>query len=218
MKAFKEEIFIRKEDFKALCERRNLPLPSFWFANEAESDVAQNADDRQKKQPKGAGQPPHLELQEAHPLAQIRQLPNLTADEVSLTLLADNMIIVEARDKIARIHYAALELINRHTGRVNIPGLILEGLIESKRVPTNKENVKRISELRKRLIKHLGLRSNPFNLRRGVGWEPLFRISDNRNAQDERAKHAAKHVEFNEDLKEHTSKIAVITPKTIMGI
>ncbi len=116
------------------------------------------------------------------------------------------MIIVEARDKIARIHYAALELINRHTGRVNIPGLILEGLTESKRVPTNKENVKRISELRKRLIKHLGLRSNPFNLRRGVGWEPLFRISDNRNAQDERAKHAAKHVEFNDDLKEHTQQ------------
>jgi hypothetical protein len=79
MKAFKEEIFIRKEDFKALCERKNLPLPSFWFANEAESDVAQNADDRQKKQPEGAGQPPHLELPEAHPLAQIRQLPNLTA-------------------------------------------------------------------------------------------------------------------------------------------
>jgi hypothetical protein len=119
MKAFEEEIFIRKEDFNAVCKRKNLPLPSFWFANEAEIDVAQNADESQKKHSHGAGQSPHLELPETDALAQIRQLPNPTADEVSLTLLADNMIKVEARGKIARVHYAALELINRHTGKVN---------------------------------------------------------------------------------------------------
>lgn len=127
-------------------------------------------------------------------------MQNLTADEVSIAFVGDktesgvganNMLEISARHVTKRVALAALDLINRSNGSLNIQGGILLGMAYGNKLTHSNTRAQGITRLRRVFMKHLGIKA-PFDpCRKGAGWEPRFKIYDKRGAADERAKREA---------------------------
>lgn len=128
-------------------------------------------------------------------------MENLTADEISIAFVGDktdaglganNMLEISARKETRRVPLAALDLVDRRRGTPNSQGGILLGMVQMRKLFRTEANAKSVSRLRKIFYKHLGIKDDPFeNYRASAGWEPRFKITDNRGAADERAKQEA---------------------------
>ena len=131
-----------------------------------------------------------------------RKMSNLTADELTLTFVAGDMLQVSARDTTQRVPLAVLNLIDRRRGSLKKQGAILLGMAggQSKKFLNNTATSQAISRLRAVFKTHLYVKADPFHpYRKGAGWEPRFKVSDNRNAADERAKREAIHAPYEDD-------------------
>ncbi len=129
-------------------------------------------------------------------------MKGLTADEVSITFVRDkaesglganNMLEISARGETRRVALATLDLVDRRNGALNSQGAILLGMAQKKtKMMHTGRNAKKLTRLRRVFRIHLGINADPFDpYRKGVGWEPLFKIYDKRGAADERAKREA---------------------------
>lgn len=128
-------------------------------------------------------------------------MKNLTADEVSVTFVGDktelgigvnNLLEISARGDTRLVALAAIDLIDLHRRSLNGQGVILLGMAQRMILPSTGSNRKKISRLREVFRSHLGITDDPFDpYRKGVGWEPRFKIYDNRGAADERARREA---------------------------
>ncbi len=146
-------------------------------------------------------------------------MKNLTADEVSITLVGDkaesgigvnNLLEITARGNTRRVAFAAIDLIDLHRRSLNGQGVILLGMAQKMILPSTGSNRKKISRLREVFRIHLGIISDPFyTYRKSAGWEPRFKIYDNRGAADERARRdAERHTTSYEQLLESGEKIS----------
>ena len=146
-----------------------------------------------------------------------RAMKSLTADEVSVTFVGDktesgiganSMLEISARRKTRRVALAVLDLVDRRQGSLNSQGVILLGMAQKKKLTRTEPHATKMTRLREVFHKHLGINDDPFSLyRKGVGWEPHFKIFDNRGAADERAKREAeRRTESYEQLNESGEK------------
>jgi len=127
-------------------------------------------------------------------------MQNLTADEVCIAFVGDknesgvganDLLEISARGETRRVALAAIDLIDLHRRSLNSQCAILLGMAQKKKLTSTDLNKKKISRLREVFRKHLGI-SAPFDpYRKGAGWEPRFKIYDNRGAAEERAKREA---------------------------
>ncbi len=121
-----------------------------------------------------------------------RAMEHLTADEANFVFVAEDMLEITARGETRRVPLAALDLVDRRAGHVNGQGKILLEMAQKVPVIRSDKKAKAISRLREVLKKSLGINDDPFNpYRKGAGWKPRFKVSDKRNAADERAKREA---------------------------
>jgi hypothetical protein len=121
--------------------------------------------------------------------AVFRAMPNLTADELSISFVADKFLVISAREKTCRVALAVLGLIDRRSGNLRRQAGILLGMARGRRLKRTDSTAQEISRLRGVFEEHLGIKDDPFDLYRiGAGWEPRFKLNDKRNAADERAK------------------------------
>lgn len=128
-------------------------------------------------------------------------MQNLTADEVSIAFVGDknesgvganDLLEISARGEARRVALAAIDLIDLHRRSLNSQCAILLGMAQKKKLTSTDLNKKKISRLREVFRKHLGISADPFDpYRKGAGWEPRFKIYDNRGAAEERAKREA---------------------------
>ena len=146
-----------------------------------------------------------------------RAMKILTADEVSVTFVGDktesgiganSMLEISARGETRRVALAALDLVDRRQGSLNSQGGILLGMAQKKKLTRTEPNAAKMTRLREVFRKHLGINDDPFgHYRKGVGWEPHFKIFDNRGAADKRAKREAeRRTESYEQLNESGEK------------
>ncbi len=137
---------------------------------------------------------------QTHPMgnshcAEFREMRNLSADEVSLTLLAGDMLEISARDCTKLVPSGALDLVKRRShGGENKQGAILVCLARGKRVPRGEVTPKDVSRLRGIFKTHLDVSDPFYPYQTNAGWVPRFSIKDNRSAADERAKRETRHI------------------------
>ena len=135
------------------------------------------------------------------PCSAFRSMKNLTADEISITFVGDkneygiganNLLDISARTTTKSVALAEIGLINKHSGHLNDQCAILLGMAQKINLPYSVANGKKISRLRGIFRSHLNCTDDPFDpYRKAVGWNPRFKISDNRGAADLRAKREA---------------------------
>ena len=135
------------------------------------------------------------------PCSAFRSMKNLTADEISITFVGDkneygiganNLLEISARDTTKSVALAAIGLIDMHSRELNSQCTILLGMAQKIKLPYSGANSKKISRLRGVFRSYLNCTDDPFDLyRKAVGWNPRFKISDNRGAADVRAKREA---------------------------
>ena len=135
------------------------------------------------------------------PCSAFRSMKNLTADEISITFVGDkneygiganNLLEISARDTTKSVALAAIGLIDMHSRQLNSQCTILLGMAQKIKLPYSSANSKKISRLRGVFRSYLNCTDDPFDLyRKAVGWNPRFKISDNRGAADVRAKREA---------------------------
>lgn len=109
----------------------------------------------------------------------------LTADEIGIRLLENDLLEVSARGVKKRVGMQQIGLINLRTGKLNRQGGVLIGMANRKKIPASEP--KTVSRLRKALTDYFGIKDDPFD-KTGRGWEPRFTLEDARNAADSRAK------------------------------
>ena len=132
----------------------------------------------------------------ANQCAPFLSMKNLTADEVSFAFVGDkaksgivtnNLLEISARGKTKKVALAAINLIDRHRRSLNSQCAVLLGMAQKRVLVSSDVNKKRISRLRSIFRIHLGI-TDPFDpYRKGIGWEPRFKICDRRGASDTRA-------------------------------
>ena len=136
------------------------------------------------------------------PCAVFRTMVNLTAEQISITFVGDrtesgtganNKLKISARNKTKYVALVALDLVSqRREGGLNHQGAILLGMAQKKKLTRTNSIAMKITRLRKIFHEHLGISGDPFDpYRKGVGWEPRFKIADDRGATDERARQEA---------------------------
>jgi hypothetical protein len=134
----------------------------------------------------------------ASPATQVfRDMPNLTASELSIDFVAGDsgMVILEisAKKITKRVALAELDLLDRRKAEMNEQCGILLAMAQKRSVKTaDQKTARRVSRLRAAIKTHLGIIDEPIaTFRERVGYEPLFQVTDKRNAADERTKREA---------------------------
>lgn len=130
------------------------------------------------------------------PCADFLALPNLLASEVSIEFAAGDsggvILNVTAQKVTRRIALVELDLFDRRKSEMNRRGGVLLGMAKGERVSADIRGMtKHIERLRKTLKSKLGITDNPILHQEGIGYSPIFKISDNRDAADRRAKREA---------------------------
>lgn len=113
-------------------------------------------------------------------------------DKSESGLGANNMLEVSARGQKRRIALAALDLVDRRSGKPNGECGVLLGLAEGRRPKKSSANTQRMKRLRYVFLHYFGIDKDPFEpYMAATGWVPLFKIEDRRGLADERAKKEA---------------------------
>jgi len=118
-------------------------------------------------------------------------------DAVTFRFLKDFLVAVGIQHNEKRVTLGALGLINKTTGGANTACNLLLKLANQQRVSSEKKYG--VSSLRKLLQELFGLSCDPFHYEEGRGYVPHFRLIDDRDALDRRAKEKAVQVPFNDD-------------------
>ena len=146
------------------------------------------------------------------PCAVFRAMESLAASEVAIAFVGDrnedglgpnNMLEISARGVRKRVTLAALELIDKRNGKLNLQGGILLGFAQNRMPPRDNKNSKRIYRSRASLRRCLDVNEDPFeDCQLRGGWQPRFQIVDRRGAADDRARREGeRHTESLEAIK-----------------
>jgi len=130
--------------------------------------------------------------------AEFREMVNLSPTEVTIDFAAGDsgscVLNISARDVTRRVALAEFDLFDRRKAQMNTQGVLLLGMARTRKVSCpNNAKAKQLSRLRTAFRTHLGILADPFlPYNENAGYEPLFAVTDSRNAADERAKREAK--------------------------
>ena len=194
-------VFVTREGFTALLPEEY--GPDSWRQNSqlvVRTDVLEKFVEAQSDQ-SSPDQQYATQNPSKDPCSAFRNMKNLTADEISITFMRDkneygiganNLLEISARGTTKSVALAAIGLIDMHSSQLNSQCTILLGMAQKIKLPYSSANSKKISRLRGIFRSHLNCTDDPFDpYRKAVGWNPRFKISDNRGAADLRAKREA---------------------------
>jgi len=147
------------------------------------------------------------DIPELDPLRIFRDMEGLAWNQVSMALVAGDLIEVAARGKTKKLSYAELGLLDRRTGKggLNKQGQTLLDMVLQK-PSKDPQYSKHLSRLRALLREKFGIQANPFvpssksNLH-----SPVFTLNDFRHKADQRAKERAQphHVAYEAESLSH---------------
>lgn len=144
-------------------------------------------------------------------------LENLSASEVNIEFAAGDsggvVLNVSAREVTRRMTLIEFDLFDHRKANMNTRGVVmLEWAIGGERVSASRRGMpKQIERLRKALKSTLGIIDNPIRHEDGIGYVPVFTITDRRNAADHRAKREAeRRKESLEELQERGMQLSGI--------
>lgn len=127
------------------------------------------------------------------PLVEYRQMENLTWGEVSISLVAGDLIEISARGKVKRVSYAHMGLVDKRIdkGTLNRQGATLLAIAFQER-SKDSQYKKHLSRLRGQLKSLFGIDKNPFHPSSFPNLHfPIFELNDYRKKADQRAKERA---------------------------
>ena len=127
------------------------------------------------------------------PLGVFRQMENLSWQEVSISLVAGDLIEVSVRGQVKRVSYFDLGLVDKRIGKgvLTLQGIILLNMATLTR-SSDKGYKKNLSRLRKTLQTRFGIDQNPFYPGNYPDRHfPVFELNDSRDKADERARDRA---------------------------
>ena len=130
---------------------------------------------------------------DADPLVEYRQMENLTWGEVSISLVAGDLIEISARGKVKRVSYAHMGLVDKRIdkGTLNRQGTTLLAIAFQER-SKDSQYKKHVSRLRGQLKSLFGIDKNPFHPSSFPNLHfPIFELNDYRKKADQRAKERA---------------------------
>jgi hypothetical protein len=127
------------------------------------------------------------------PFVEYRQMENLTWGEVSISLVAGDLIEISARGKVKRVSYAHMGLVDKRIdkGILNRQGTTLLAIAFQER-SKDSQYKKHVSRLRGQLKSLFGINKNPFHPSNFPNLHfPIFELNDYRDKADQRAKERA---------------------------
>ena len=130
---------------------------------------------------------------DSDPLVEYRQMENLTWGEVSISLVAGDLIEISARGKVKRVSYAHMGLVDKRIdkGTLNRQGTTLLAIAFQER-SKDSQYKKHVSRLRGQLKSLFGIDKNPFHPSSFPNLHfPIFELNDYRKKADQRAKERA---------------------------
>jgi hypothetical protein len=178
-----EMLLVRREDLLAFAS--TLEASNSYSAPNAGSEIKTNDQTVQ---------------QESDPCpkcAPFRDMDKLNPSEISIAFVAGDsggaILEISARKAVRRVSLGEFGLWDGRTGAMNSQAGVLlgmaRGLLLQNATP---DQQKYVSRIRKEFRKHLGIQTDPFQRYvKAIGYAPLFKIVDTRNAADERAKRDA---------------------------
>ena len=197
----KSGVFVTRGGYTALLPEEY--GPNSWRQNSqlvVRTDVLEEFAETQSDQ-SSPGQQTTNPNPPGDPCNAFRSMENLTADEISITFVgakndygigANNLLEISARGTTKYVALAEIGLINKHSGHLNDQCAILLGMAQKNNLQISTVNSKKISRIRDIFFNHLNCTDDPFDpYRKAVGWNPRFRLRDNRGAADLRAKREA---------------------------
>jgi hypothetical protein len=132
-------------------------------------------------------------------VTQIRSLSDLnisTWEHLHIRFVKNKYVEVGGPEKKLDCFLGDMGLLDRTTGQENKACIALLQMANGAPVTTNKKHT--VSNLRQLLRSQFGLSTDPFHIERGR-YVPNFKILDNWDAADRRAKKRAVHVPFNDE-------------------
>ena len=118
--------------------------------------------------------------------------------DITLRFLKNDFVEVGGPDKKIRVSLERLDLMNRTKGKPNVAfDLLLKMAIRRKVSSKQKQS---ISRFRRTLEEKFKLPGDPFQFEEQRGYVPNFKIIDDRNAADERAKNEAVLTPYNDNI------------------
>ena len=137
-------------------------------------------------------------------LEEFREMTGLGWLEVTITLVAGDLIEVAARDVIKRVTYGEFGLIDKRIGKgvLSEPGKRLLDIATNK-LAKHPQHKKHFSRLRVILKAALGIKGNPIpaiSISGPTKYSPQFNLVDARKRADKRARKRATHTEFKDDI------------------
>ena len=132
------------------------------------------------------------------------EMTNLSWPEVTITLVAGDLVEVAARGVIKRVTYGEFGLIDKRIakGTLSEPGKRLLD-IATNRLAKHPQHTKHFSRLRVILKVALGIEGNPIHaisISGSTKYSPKFNLVDARKRSDKRAKERATHTEFQDGI------------------
>ena len=127
------------------------------------------------------------------PFVEYKKMENLGWHEVSIALVAGDLIEISARGKVKRVSYAHMRLVDKRIdkGNLNRQGATLLGIAFKER-SKDSQYKKHLSRLRGQLKVLFGIEKNPFHPSSFPNLHfPVFELNDYRDKADQRAKERA---------------------------
>ena len=143
----------------------------------------------------------------ADPFVEYQKMENLSWDEVSISLVAGDLIEVSARGKTRRVSYERMGLVDKriNKGNPSRQGHTLLGIALQEK-SNDSQYTKHLSRLRVQLRNLFGIDKNPFRPSRSPNLHfPVFELNDYRDKLDQRAKKRAisKTISYEDNKREH---------------
>ena len=143
----------------------------------------------------------------ADPFVEYQKMENLSWDEVSISLVAGDLIQVSARGRTRHVSYERMGLVDKRIdkGILSRQGHTLLGIAQKKK-SNDGQYQKHLSRLRGQLRSLFGIDKNPFRPSDFSNLHfPVFELNDFRDKSDQRAKKRAilKTVSYEDNKREH---------------
>ena len=118
--------------------------------------------------------------------------------DITLRFLKNDFVEVGGPDKKIRVSLERLDLMNRTKGKPNVAFDLLLKMAKRRKVSSKQKQS--ISRFRRTLEEKFKLPGDPFQFEEQRGYVPNFKIIDDRNAADERAKNEAVFTPYDDNV------------------
>jgi len=118
--------------------------------------------------------------------------------DITLRFLKNDMIEVGGPSKKIKVSLDQLGLMNKTEGKPNVAFDLLLKMAKDRKISSKQKH--QVSRLRRTLEEKFSLPGDPFQFEEQRGYVPNFKIIDDRNAADERAKNEAVLTPYNDNI------------------